>query len=868
MIRKNSLTLAIQMGIIASVTTSAVAVNAAQAQEAAAENVERIAVTGSRIQRQDMETASPVTVIDSAAIKAEGYNTVEEILQTQPAMAGMSVGGTTNNGAGGRATVNLRGMGANRTLVLLNGRRMVNSGTGADSSVDLNTIPVALIKRVEVLKDGASAVYGSDAIAGVVNIITKDDFEGVSIEAKGSTTASNQHTTGGHDGGNKEISIIAGKNFDRGNFVIGGTFQEREGVRLSDRKWVDPGRSSTIPGGTLGGRVPVLDADGNQKVDEEGNPIWQSRTIMPDGNGGIRDRDPSKDTYDYNPDTWLQTPSKRYSLFSNGSYEFSNDVMLKADVLYTKRQSTQRMAPQPANVELDVCTAEKTKDCVDITGLGIHANDRGQVTYKRRMVDAGPRIYEQDIDTLRASMALSGYLDIGNGYDWEASYTYGRNDSKSYVHNSVNAKNMKQSIYNNPNAWFNGQPLSQDILNDVTYKETNSGGNEMHIASGVISGDAFETSAGTAGFAAGVEHRYESGFFTPDAVIQRGEGTAAQQDATSGNYNVTSAYTELSVPMTEKLTGEFALRHDHYNTFGGATTWKAGLTYEANDSVMLRTVAATGFRAPSVSELFGGRSGSYEYLTDPWGKTEDDQILVNRVSDPNLKPEKSASFTAGVVIAPQSVDGFSMTIDYWSFDIKDAITRLDVQAGLNACHAGDQAACDVHGIKPDGNLRNLRNPLTNVGRQKTSGIDQNIMYQFEGFGGDWSFNNDTTILLNFEQDGKNYTGTIGQTYGGFAAFKNNTRLNARWGDIGFNYSLRYIGDMRNYGGDKMNVGDIAYHNISATYFVTDNIVANFGIKNLTDEKPLPVYNGNTGGTVPEVYNTIGREVYAGVTMNF
>ena len=181
--RKNIVNRAVMIALAATSVTSVQAV-----AEEGAEEVERIAVTGSRINRTDIESASPVTVISSDFITKSGFTSVQEILSMQPAAAGMSLGSTSNNGSGGSATVNLRGMGVQRTLVLLNGRRMVASGTGADSSVDLNTIPVSMIQTIEILKDGASAVYGSDAIAGVVNIITKKDFQGTEITADGSIT--------------------------------------------------------------------------------------------------------------------------------------------------------------------------------------------------------------------------------------------------------------------------------------------------------------------------------------------------------------------------------------------------------------------------------------------------------------------------------------------------------------------------------------------------------------------------------------------------------------------------------------------------------------------------------------------------------
>lgn len=323
----------------------------------------------------------------------------------------------------------------------------------------------------------------------------------------------------------------------------------------------------------------------------------------------------------------------------------------------------------------------------------------------------GPRIYTQDTDTWRASVALAGYIDVNTGMDWDVSYTYGKNKAKTAVENSINATIMTNAIY-----------ADQD--------------------------------AGAVTYAIGDEYRYESGFYNPDAIVVAGQSTAAQQDPTDGNYNVISFFQEVVVPFTDKLTGEFALRYDDYSTFGNASTWKVGLTYELTDDLMLRGVAATGFRAPSITELYAGNSGSYDYLDDPWGNEQDPQILVNRTSAEDLLPEESESYTAGLVYSPSYVDGMSLTVDYWRFKVKNAIARLDTQNGLNVCHAyqtegkGDGNACETFNIGANGDLDNLTNTLTNVGYQDTSGIDFNLAYSFEVLNLDWTASNDTTYLLN------------------------------------------------------------------------------------------------------------------------
>ncbi|GGP62003.1 TonB-dependent receptor [Shewanella saliphila] len=801
------------------------------------EKVERIEVTGSRIQRQDMETASPVTVISAEAIRAEGFTSVDELLQAQTSMAGAALGSSSNNGSDGVAQVDLRGMGSQRTLVLLNGRRMVNSGSGADSSVDLNSIPVAMIARVEILKDGASAVYGSDAIAGVVNIITKKDFEGFQLDLNGSTTSES-------DGETAEISGLYGFNTDSGNYTFGAAYSKREGVIQSDRDWTDPGYSSYLPTGSLDGMVQ-------------------------DGAGGWEERSTG---YDYTTSSYYQTPNERYSLFANMVQEFDNDIVLTADALYTKRKSDQQLAPQPASVMLDVCDSDSDSSCVtltdEMTEAGISADETGRVEYRRRITDAGPRIYSQDTDTFRISAGLAGELDINNGMNWDVAYTYGKNKAESSVANSINATNLSESVYANQDAWFSGDALTTEIVDDISYTDNADGGNEQHVFSAGLNGDLFDVSAGTVAFAIGAEYRYESGYYNPDPVTVAGDSTAAQQDATDGNYDVISVFQEVSVPFTDKLTGEFALRYDDYSTFGKASTWKVGLTYEATDDLMLRGVAATGFRAPSISELYGGDTGSYDYLEDPWGNEEDSQILVRYTSDEDLQAEESDSYTAGLVYSPSYVEGLSLTVDYWRFKVTNAITRLDVQAGLDACYAdASSSSCETFNIGSNGDLSNLTSSLTNVGSQDTSGIDFNLAYSFSALTLDWKINNDTTYLLNFEQEGIDYTNMIDGNFGAYAEVRNNFNIQAGQDDWNVMYSNRYIGEMEDLStGD--DVDAVLYHNIAGTYHVSEMITLSAGVKNITDEEPSSVSNGSDGGTVPEVYDTVGRQYYGGVSVKF
>lgn len=825
MYSKKTLSDAIRVAVLASAASSIAVTNLATAAEETATSVERIEVTGSRINRTDVETASPVTVISSEFIAQSGYNSVEEILSAQPTAAGMNLGATTNNGSGGSATVNLRGMGAQRTLVLLNGRRMVSSGTGADSAVDLNTIPVAMIKNIEILKDGASAVYGSDAIAGVVNIITKKDFVGTELTVDGSQTDKG-------DGTSKGISILHGLELADGNLVIGLQYSDRGEIIQSDRDFVKPGQSSFIPEGSLGGKVP-------------------------DGEGGFKDRETS---YDYTDDSYAQTPNELLSFFTAYNTELYSDTELNVDFMYTRRESNQQMAPQPASIDLAVCQSMDADpdSCIELGDTLIP--ELKELEYRRRMTDAGPRIFEQETDTYRASIGLKGYLE--NDAIWEVSATYGRNDSKDRVQNSIHAGNMEKSIYQDQSLWFSGDSIERNTLlsQGIIYTENNEGGNEQFTLAAGYSG----VTESDIGYAVGFETRHESGYYTPDEVTQAGESTAAQQDPTDGDYSVQSVYGEVSVPVTDELTFEAATRYDEYSTFGGELTWKLGATYRFSDSFMIRSVAATGFRAPNVSELYGGNSGSFDYLTDPWGNEQDEQIKVNYTSDENLQPEESESFTLGAVWVV--TDGLSTTLDYWKFDITNAISRVDVQKELNACFDGMQASCEAINVTADGDLSQMTSALTNIGSQKTSGIDWNISFSHELF----KVTLDTTYLIEFEQDGTEYTGTIDGNIGGYSEIKSNLSVQGFvTEDFTVLYSAQYIQGMDGeYYGDKFSTDNVVYHNVSASYHINDQWIVNGGVKNAFDTEPEAVLGGNDMGTVPSIYDVVGRTMFVSTTYNF
>lgn len=865
-----------------SLPLAAPAALAEQAQ--ATDDVERVAVTGSRIKRADMETASPVSIISAEDIEMGSYTSVDQILQQNVASNGMATGAASNNGGNGAARINLRGLGTARTLVLVNGRRMVNSGVGADSSVDLNTIPVASIASIEVLKDGASAIYGSDAVAGVVNIITKKDFEGVEFSAGYAGTQEGDGNTG-------EVSLTAGGSSDRGNFVIGASYVDRGQAKQGDRDFskcpdnmfdengVCISGSSRIPGGTVNA------GDGWKQLDDNGEWIDQ------------------EDYYNYALESYLYTPQKRVSLFANGRYELNSDLSIFLESIYTKRTSTQQMAPEP------------------ISGMIIPEDALGNtfgtdVEYRRRMSEAGNRVYDQTTDTIRLVTGLEGETSLLGGLMWDVAYTYGRNDSTDRAENYINLKKAEETVnmelcQADPNIpcgdWFVGEgELSQELVDYVTYTDQATGGNEMNILNFNVSGEAFELPAGVVGFAAGVEYRREKGWYQPDAVTVAGEGSAAPQEPTSGHYDTTQVYTEFAIPLlsgaafADDVTAEVAARYFDYSTFGDDYTWKVGLTWRVNDDLMLRGVVSTAFRAPTVDELYGGDVASFDYLADPcsgYGSLSessatyqncdaeigdvtytytDAQIENTWTTVDNLQPEEADTLTMGFVYNPEFLDGFSATVDYFETKLTNAIGRIDTQDYLDRCYAGDAAACSTLNIERSsfsGEIDYMESPLTNVGELETSGIDMNLAYAFEALGLDWSTNLESAYLIEYKENGIDYTGKISGLSGGWAEWKNNLTVKASADDWDISYRLRYIHGMTDdyyqasYGLTK-EVGSVTYSDLSGRYHLNETWAVSGGVDNLFDKTPPYLYSYSDANTVPEVYDVMGRSFHAKVTARF
>lgn len=645
--------------VFAAASAATVSTAAFSAEEV--EEVERIEVTGSRIKRTDMEGANPVTVIGQAEIAKMSVTNVGDLLSNLTSSAGNAANTQTNNGGDSAVRFSLRGIGEQRTLVLVNGRRYVAGGGGANSSVDLNTIPTSIVKRVEILKDGASSIYGSDAIAGVVNIITRDDFDGFEFKANYGQTSKN-------DGAQTGFDVTFGATGEKGNVVVSLGYNKQEDVFMGDRGFSEfelrayadgstqPGGSSAPPWSNVDG-YPGSGSGGVGDVNQTRGPEF----------GGWRDRDGSIDSYNYNPVNYLQTPSTRTYASVFGNYELTDSINAFTEATYVETRGNRLIAPEPlAPLIFEGFPApyaadnyyNMTQGPKDPNGNSYVLND-----WRRRMLETGGRADARNYKTYRVVVGLEGDLDLGdNTYSWEVSYNYGKSDAINQGSGYFNLNRVAEAV--GPTAWLDGNgdmisdgsvgeelvclseggniidgcvplnifgepgtdtQITPEMLQYVSgnYNTTELGENRQESIQAIISGELFEMPAGPVGFAAGYEYRKESGSYTPDSLILQGTTTAGSAAATKGGYSLDEFFLELSIPLLSDMPGvhrlelDLAARYSDYSTFGSNTTSKIGVRWMPIEELMLRATVSQAFRAPSTPELFSGASKGFPEATDP-----------------------------------------------------------------------------------------------------------------------------------------------------------------------------------------------------------------------------------------------------------
>jgi iron complex outermembrane receptor protein len=817
----------------------------AYAQEDGA-NLEEVVVTGSRIRRPDLASVTPVSVVTGEEFRISGNLNVEqklaELPQTLP-----SFGPSSNNPGDGTARVDLRGLGTSRTLVLVNGRRYIPATqTGV---VDLNSIPGSLIKQVDVTTGGASAVYGSDALAGVVNFQLVDDFEGVEISALYDTT-----TEGDAEKINLDLTI--GGNFDegRGNAVMYASYSEREALFQGDRDFstfaLGENRAGTelVPSGSSG--IPGTRVFGGPTL-PNGETLGRFNT---DGSGAAF-RDP-EDRFNYAPDNFLQLPQERFLVNAMAHYDLTESARVYSEVTFTRNQVDSELAPTPLFTTLvvnpnsaffgaDVQSALNTLD----------ADASGNVTIPyigRRMVEVGSRQSLDTRDGLRILVGVDG--ELNDDWNYDAYYSKSILDRIQLQNGNVSRSKAAQAALVNDSATacqdtsngcaplnlFGAGNISQAAVDFIGIGAINITSIEQQVAQGSISGSLANFTGADApiGVVVGLEYREDDSRFQPDTALSSGDVSGFNAgNPTVGGFNVTELFSEISVPLTNQIEAWGAYRYADYSNIGGVSSFATALTFAPTEKMRFRAGFQSAVRAPNVSELFSGGGEGFPAATDPCsvdgfqaGVTDaalcaamgvaaadigvftqsNGQIQGQFGGNVNLAQEESDTFTLGAVFQP--VENLDITVDYFDIEITDAISVLggSVPNVLDICYNQVQDItspfCQAIQRRPDGNVGNVNVLNENIGAIETSGIDFNVAWSKDlgfGFGGEGStidISTKATYLLSFDEtpvaelEGTNEcAGSFGNTCGSpLNELIVNTRVTWTSGNWGISGLVRYL----------------------------------------------------------------------------
>ncbi len=747
-----------------------------------------VTVTGSRIPRPDLDSASPVTVLTRETIETSGITDIGDLLQSIPSMSGSPIGTTTNNGGNGSVQIDLRGMGVDRTLTLVNGMRTVDGG-------DYQTIPQNMIERVEVLKDGGASVYGADAVAGVVNIITRTDFDGLEVMAQ---TADFMDMK---SGAQNTIGLVGGKSFEGGYFTFGAEYVDQEDAFQRDAPWdffqnsyyIYPEgceRQVTAPydGSPTSGCYPL----GSSRI-PEGRFLFGGvgQSMAP---GGELDNWDGR-TYNYAPVNYIQTPYKRTNLVLDGKYALTEKIDFRASIRANFRQSAQELAPTPYSSEVDpgyqgffngnpyVGISEDNFYLTQAVAGYNAANPATPIPVgvpvinARRRMEEIPRRFEQDVMQYQASFGLNG--EVGNGIRWDAYYNMGertRTDQDFGQYSGpllANALGPSADLDNDgtPECYGNiADPASlivgctplnlfagpnaipMDQLASLGADLTDTYNTRHSQAEVSFSGELFDLPGGKLGWALGYAYGDLDYTYRPDSAKALGIVTGNKGAGTSGSLTNNSFFAELALPLfdngNQSLNVKAGGRYDSYEQFDEETTYSLGAEFYVHQDVKLRATYGTVFRVPTISDLFGGQVDSFPTYSDPCippvgqglppgcaqlGVQFDSQLLAQVGGNPELTPETGDTFTAGVVWAPEFSSGdFSLTVDYWQIAIEDGISSLGVQFILDDCYVNQSPeSCALVFRNPDYSINHVNDFPLNVADQGAEGIDTEVRYSWD-----------------------------------------------------------------------------------------------------------------------------------------
>lgn len=905
------------------------------AAPAAAQDL-RVDVTGSSIRRVEVEGALPITTITRADIELLAPISTDQLLQQVSAISTM--GGTqlsfgAGNSTYGQSSISMRGLGSERTLVLVNGRR-ISPFPGDDGvSVNVNTIPLAAIERIEVLRDGASAVYGSDAVAGVVNFILRKDYDGIEVGVNyGGPT---------RDGGGESLTLSAVGGFgnlakDRYNFTGSFSYQKERAVFAKDRDFAATGNNFpfTVAGATGQGNIEGGFTPGTGSA---ANGTWREGTRQPgfgnspfSGYGNPRAaqnnceainmfRNPGATSRGYpycafDSSAFVGLLPDRESLSVSGSFEFmvTKDITWFNDFLYSLQTVTQEIQTSPVRRSFMTSDALFQQQGIDPALLIYPSNPNYQIAadYLRsigqgalvgqplaitaRVFDFGPRTSQDEAQQWRFVTGLRGSF---GKHDWEVAYSH--NDSQ--VEGGVIAGYFSQTAYaqfvqgrNDWNPWSLTQTPSfaQGVRAAEYIGPTLDAKGKSDSIDGKITGEIWNLPAGPLLYAAGAGARTEELVTAPSPALGTGDiaGLGGSVPPVNRDRDVWNVFAEFSIPIVKTLEATAAVRNDHYSDFGNATTYFGSLRWQPHKSVLLRTAYGTGFRAPTLIDLYQPQVvQTSEQFNDPVTGQANLQVPALTGGNPLLQPEESKQWTIGVLWQP--VRQVSIGLDWFNIKMKDLIQDPSAQEVVSGFRRGDPAYRNLVTLSPSGDIEEIVQVTSNTGDAEVQGIDIDLSYRDTFSWGTVGARLQGTWMDKFTQTSPG--GFVSQKVGTIVEADGSPVLDAQNGGVVLEWkhilSLSYgygpwsatlvqnwyngyeTGNMQLAPFDRVFIDDQQIYDLHFTYTGVKNLTIGFGAKNIFDKNPplfIPVSNQFQAGYDVSLYDPRSRFLYMSLNYKF
>ncbi|MCG9737284.1 TonB-dependent receptor [Shewanella insulae] len=834
------------------------------ADEQAADKVERIEVTGSRIKRSDLEGASPVTTITADDMKVEGNFTVADALRNSNLNSFGSFSERSGSSAQSQATINLRGAGSSRTLVLIDGKRFPGSPTLGGSSANLNAIPMAAVERIEILTDGASSTYGSDAIAGVVNIIMKKNFQGIEFNVGGGSRD--------RDGGltSKEFSVVAGYEMDKGNITFAFDHQDRKGISDADREFTAPWMRDLNGDGVI---QAYSETDGwsyyGASVKHPDTGIYQPSPLCDDLAAQYGD-DVFKKVrgddvfgagselcmYAYGNVSYNKASVDRNTVYVDANYEVAEDVEWFGRVMFTQNNSFGRYAPPAA--AWNNMSPDNPHNPFDVEAKGYF-----------RWVGIGTRDgnvddYNQDYLT-----GLRGSISAWNDATWEFYYHYNKADNKSigeyYLSYSGLAYNEANGIDLGSEAGVNNMKATTLTQDRATFHQYNAG----------IGFDAFELPGGAVAHYFGMEYFDQDYDSVYDAQSEAGLIGGSAGNSAGGDRQVWAAFYEAAMPLTDTIELNIAARYDDYSDFGDNVAPKASVRWQALDNVVVRASYSEAFRAPALDQLYAATTFSAEDGTDypycaatgiPQGDCPEKQYDTWISANKNLGPETSEYINFGV--AWDVVDNFGVKVDYFDLKIDDVISQRSITNVMEGIASGSLTPTDTFYVKRDatGAAEEIGTGYGNGDKLQIKGVDVALNGNLETDIGDFSLAWTNSFVLEYVEEVEGGAGAVDTAgWNGQPEYKSVFTTTYTMGDHRVSWNMNYT-DSTYETKDTGKLDSWLIHNINYTYDAGSFGSIMLGVNNLTDEDPVLSSDGKFEN--PELYNNYGREYRASYTLKF